>query len=235
MRSVDRASGFTMIELLFVIVVIGVMLAVITPRAYRANIDSKYGVVRQGAVELTSYALDWATQSLASQDQEESLATLDRYMASLAGQAAAVGFQFPDAEWIARGAGSGSSNWNNLNPTKRSVYGRFDSSGTNIFPENAVQDLISMNKVPVNPFNGVSIFQTSNDPANTGSPVTGAIACGGVVDGDWHYYALVFQGTDSTNGAVEDPSNDGSSAFYAGQAADSLEGLRNGIFLARER
>jgi type II secretory pathway pseudopilin PulG len=223
-----------MIELLFVIVVIGVMLAVVTPRAYRANIDAKYGVVRQGAVELTSYALDWANQSLASQDQEQSLASLDRYMASLSGQDATVGLSFPDAEWIAGGAVGNTSNWNNLN-LPRPILGRVNSLGANI-PENAVQDLLSSNKIPVNPFNGVSVFQSSNDPANTLNPVTGAIACAGVDEGAGsHYYALVFQGTDSTTGADENPSNDGTTAFYAGQDAGNLQGLRNGIFLARER
>jgi len=228
MRPVNRESGFTMIELLFVIVVIGVMLAVITPRAYRANIDAKYGVVRQGAVELTSYALDWANQGLASQDQELSASSLDRYMASLAGQAPEEGFNFPNAEWIARGA-DGGSNWNAVNLSRRGIFGR-----SNLIT-NAVQDMLSGNKILVNPFNGVSVFLSSNDPNESGNPVTGALGCGGVLEGTdgMHYYALVFPGTDSsTTDADKNPIN---TDLYAGQNAGTLSGLRNGIFLARER
>ncbi|MDY0222312.1 MAG: type II secretion system protein [Desulfobacterium sp.] len=221
MRSVERASGFTMIELLFVIVVIGVMLAVITPRAYRANIDSKYGVVRQGAVELVSYATEWATQGMASQDREASTSKLDAYMASLAGGTALPG------EWIADNVSE--SNWNsNLDDNLRPIPGRNTDIG--VVPETSIQDMIPGVKIPVNPFNGVSVFSSSNYPKD--NPITGALACAGrgeSTDG-WHYYALIFQGTDSTdkNPAVN-------ASFYAGQGPESLAGLRNGIFLARER
>lgn len=227
MSSVDQESGFTMIELLFVIVVIGVMLAVITPRAYRANIDAKYGVVRQGAVELVSYATEWANQGMASQDLDNSTADLNNYMASLVGVANAGLVPDPGiGTWIADVA---ASNWNN-------AAGFIGITGRNVAndpPETTIQDIIPGVKIPVNPFNGVSVFANTNDPS-AGSAITGAIACAGINEDDtineWYYYALIFQGTDSIN---NDPNADNS--FYAGQGPASLAGLRNGIFLARER
>ena len=231
MRSIDRASGFTMIELLFVIVVIGVMLAVITPRAYRANIDAKYGVVRQGAVELVSYATEWANQGMASQDRENSTSDLDAYMASLAGVIApAVILPAGSAQWIADNTNA--SNWNTGAGALAPVAGR---NGGNALPETTIQEMIPGVKIPVNPFNGVNVFSIANDPSNTPQAITGALACAGIdeniaADPGWHYYALIFQGTDSTTTGLNV-----NTTFYAGQGPTNLAGLRNGIFLARER
>ena len=216
-----------MIELLFVIVVIGVMLAVITPRAYRANIDAKYGVVRQGAVELVSYATDWANQGMASQDRETSTANLDAYMASLTGGTPPVD---GIARWIADNANT--SNWN-LSTTGGGamvIPGRNTAAG--VVPETTVQEMIPGVKIPVNPFNGVNVFSISNDPSNNNQAITGALACAGIDENDagWHYYALIFQGTDSTGATLL-----ANETYYAGQGPISLAGLRNGIFLARER
>ncbi len=216
-----------MIELLFVIVVIGVMLAVITPRAYRANIDAKYGVVRQGAVELTSYAVEWANQGLASQDREDSTADLNAYLASLTG-AANLAAVVPGgvATWIADVA---PSNWNNA-AAALVIPGRNTALG--VVPEITIQEMIPGVKIPINPFNGVNVFSLSNDPSAAGNAITGAIACAGIDENntqEWYYYALIFQGTDSTTNTFADTS------FYAGQGLTTLPGLRNGIFLARER
>jgi prepilin-type N-terminal cleavage/methylation domain-containing protein len=225
MNLVDRNAGFTMIELLFVIVVIGVMLAVITPRAYRANIDSKYGVVRQGAVELVAYATEWANQGMASQNQEDSTSNLDAYMASLVGGGAPPAAGNGIGQWIAFNGAT--SNWNTGAAAMAPIIGR---NGTNAVPETTIQELIPGVKIPVNPFNGVNVFSSSNYP--TTNPITGALACAGFGENSdgWHYYALIFQGTDSTN--IVFTADD---SFYAGQGATSLAGLRNGIFLARER
>lgn len=232
MRPVDRDPGFTMIELLFVIVVIGVMLAVITPRAYRANIDAKYGVVRQGAVELTSYALDWANQGLASQDLGASTADLNAYMASLVGSDGTAPVPSTgEATWIAEAA---ASNWKKT-AAPLVIPGRNTAAG--VVPEITIQEMIPAVKIPVNPFNGVNVFAAANDPSPVGGhAITGAIACAGINEDntgattEWYYYALIFQGTDSTTAG---PAL--GATYYAGQDPTALEGLRNGIFLARER
>ena len=59
MTKLTKQKGFTLIEILLVVVIIGLMLAVIVPRAWRANIDSKYGLVRQNCSELASFGSQW--------------------------------------------------------------------------------------------------------------------------------------------------------------------------------
>jgi len=50
MKKRINQKGFTLIELLLVVVIIGILLSVIVPRAWRANIDAKYGLVRQNCI-----------------------------------------------------------------------------------------------------------------------------------------------------------------------------------------
>jgi type II secretory pathway pseudopilin PulG len=229
-----------MIELLFVIVVVGVMLAVITPRAYRANIDAKYGAVRQGAVELTSYALDWVNQGISSQDRTLSTANMNAYLDSLVSGTPQNPFVAGTGqEWIALSGVGTSSNWNTntgaLAANRVGITGRHNGLVINAVPEITIQEMIPGVKVPVNPFNGANVFSAANDPAGVGAPVTGAIACAGfnegaVAGGGWFYYALVFQGTDVTGATFA-----ADTSFHAGQGVSTLAGLRNGIFLARER
>jgi len=222
MKRLKETKGFTLIELLLVVVIIGLMLAVIVPRAWRANIDAKYGLVRQNCSELASWAHDWAETMIAAQDEVASTATLDDYMQSLT---ATFG---TSARYIARNIDNVS--WNDFS-TQRTVAGR-RINGIVTKPEASVEAHVPPDKIPRNPFNGVSVFENPNDPYAGSSCVTGAIACAGINENTttgWNYYALLFQGTDNT---VYGYNNDNS--FHAGQGLD-LGGLRNGIFLARLR
>jgi prepilin-type N-terminal cleavage/methylation domain-containing protein len=212
MRWKNKRKGFTLIEILLVVVIIGIMLAVIVPRAWRANIDTKYGLVRQNCSELSSFAMEWAENQIEGADPATT-ATLNNYLASLTAPAA--------ASWVGAGAAT-SSNWNNNNATRVDITGRVP-----VKPETSVFGITPPDKQPRNPFNGASVFSTSND-GNTGV-IAGAIFCGGVAEAgapsQWNYYAFVFLGTDSAS----------NSDFHAAQTATTLDGLRNGVFLARVR
>ena len=70
MRKFERARGFTLVEILLTSVIIGVLLAIIVPRAWRANVDTKYQLVRQAGTELAGYAQQWAHEELLNQDRD---------------------------------------------------------------------------------------------------------------------------------------------------------------------
>ncbi|MDY0222313.1 MAG: prepilin-type N-terminal cleavage/methylation domain-containing protein [Desulfobacterium sp.] len=249
MRRNNWEKGFTLIELLLVVVIIGLMLSVIVPRAWRANIDAKYGLVRQNASELASFGQEWAENQLLAQNESVSTATIDDYLFTLSKRATAAGIWVNTAatwvadqantNWSFSGAGGTAATASNL-PGNIFVRGRTTStvlSPTGQVPETTVEGIIPPEKVIRNPFNEVNVFQSPNDPLTAGSVVTGAILCGTISDDgaaggvdQWHYYGFLFQGTDSTTNTVNQDTS-----FYSGMGISSLAGLRNGIFFARVR
>lgn len=209
-QSVQR-RGFTLIELLLVVVIIGLSLAVIVPRAWRANVDTKYGLVRQNCSELAAFGQSWAESQIRSQS-ENSSARLRDYYISLLG-------------WVAagsRGFGGGPANWT-ASPAQ-AVTGRVPN-----IPETNVAGILPPEKTLRNPFNGASVLASSNNPVTSAGVVPGSLFLGIAVDGSSLYYAFIWQGTDSTTTNIFN-----NNTFYAGQiSAFSLPGLRNGVFFAR--
>jgi prepilin-type N-terminal cleavage/methylation domain-containing protein len=226
MKKRINQKGFTLIELLLVVVIIGILLSVIVPRAWRANIDAKYGLVRQNCSELASFGSLWAEQQIEASVEYRSTAGMYNYLRTLTYSTSDTGGQA--INWIGTEDGS---NWNNRTSPLINITGRVQGNTFTVPPENSVEAIVPVEKIPRNPFNGVSVFSAANDPITAGTALPGAIACGWQIDdsrvGDWAYFAFIFQGTDNT---TTDPTD--SDSYLAGQDA-SLEGLRNGIFFAR--
>ncbi len=199
-------KGFTLVEILLVVVIIGIILAVVVPRAWRANVDAKYNLVRQAGTELGSYAMQWAEKQIAVQGEELSI-SLYHYFSSLSGSTAGTAVY------------SGTVNPNNWNQAGPVVVN--GNGGDSFTPSEVVENLVPPEKLPLNPFNGASYFASSNG----GDFLTpGLLACASAPDSGYTYFAFVFTGTDS--GSLTD--------FHGGQSV-SLEGLKNGVFIARAR
>jgi len=231
-------SGFTLIELLLVVVVMGLMLAIIVPRAQRAQVQTKYSSVRQNGVELAAFAIQWVEQGIEAQTENSGSKNI-HYFSSLAGLIGpATITNFANYEWIADDGDT--CNWNNNAANLVYVRGRNNSTGAAGAPDMTVQDLIDPGKEPRNPFNGISVFHPKNYPYPQVAPVPGSLAFAGIDDntraGGWVYFALLFQGTDSLSfNAGGGTSN--ANTFYGGMnnpaGSFSLGNLRQGIFVAR--
>ena len=219
--------GFTLIEILLVVVIIGVMLVVIVPRAWRANVDAKYNLVRQAGNELAAYGQQWAEQQLQSQ-QSGSVGMLNWYLASLCGWTSGT---YNVLQWVP----SSSVNWSGANVSVRGRNASNWNPGSASLPSNGVGDIVPPEKMPRNPFNGATYFMSTNNPAVELHAIPGAMASGVVSENtgnqweSYNYYALVFQGTDNDGYSLT-----ASGSFHAGQGP-GMEGLRNGIFMARTR
>lgn len=201
-----RSRGFTIIELLLVITIIGAILAVIVPRAWRAGVEAKYGLLQQDCTELASWANEWAQRQLESQASNDT-ANLNAYLESLAGE------DTPGTVyWVGE---SGASNWNNNVPA-----GFITIDGRALAPTVKVEGIMPAEKKPRNPFSGLPVFASAHDVGTT--PVSGAIGCAWANDGNYRYYALIFLDNSST----------ATTHFYGGQGT-TLAGLRNGTFMAR--
>ncbi len=71
------APGFTLIEFLLVMAIIGLLLAVIVPRAQRARIDAKFAEVRQSGSEIAAQIMTWAENQARSQPARLNYTTRD--------------------------------------------------------------------------------------------------------------------------------------------------------------
>ena len=162
-------QGFTLIEMLLVVALMGVMLAVVLPRAVRANNEAKFSQVRQYATEIASYTMQWA-QSKTSSQPEDGPYTAKHFL-----------MNHPDPEL----AGFA---------TQPLVY---QYTGSDNF--NGVEKIIPSETMPKNPFNEVSYFSKVNDDTKAPSPkpgllylVTGLDSVGQGKDYRYFYFLFTF-------------------------------------------
>lgn len=200
----DRAKGFTLIEILMVVAIIGVMLAVIVPRGWRANVDAKYNMVRQSAAELASWGLTWAERNLNTQDVSHD-SDLNDYVGTLHGYTG----NNTNTNWVSA----------QVNVPNRGVPATR--------PKNGVLEIMPSDKELRNPFNGVSYFESVHD-GNVVQPGLLYLATATDTSGGTTYdnYYFLFLGQDS-NAAAQWHAGMGTGAN------PPLANLRNGVFMTR--
>lgn len=132
-----KQAGFTFIEILLVVMIIGILLAVILPRAQRAQIDAKYSIVRQHATELSSYVSLWTQNRQEAKQQSSSWSAFQTLTMS------------PDS------LGSEQTSL-----ATRPLVDRY--TGSQSYQEQ-IAPLISRGNRPENPFNNESYFSQANN------------------------------------------------------------------------
>ena len=223
-----KNQGFTLIEILLVVVIIGLMLAVIVPRAYRANIEAKYGLVRQAASELASYGTQWIEEMTLAQ-RAESTCRITDYLDTLVNSSGGIADAWiprHTANWVGTGQATSSAIG-----TPVVIVGRKNTStGPDAAAESTVEDITPPDKWPMNPFGGSSYYTDANLVLGNTGVIVGAITPVWRTVDSVRYYAFLLQGTDSRATGSANPN-----AFHAGQDPRTEQGLRNGIFWIRSQ
>ena len=198
------ADGFTVIEVMLVLVIVGVIMAIVVPRAWRANIDAKYNIVRQSGSEIASWGLTWAERNLNSQPLEEG-----------PGPSTVTSKLIDYLETLKRvyTGNKNDQNWRVVNPPRPD--GRHEDLTY------AVLDIMPQDKLPRNPFNGISYFADENDGDIEFGP--GQLYLSRFEDTFGYYeYYFIYLGTESTS----------ATDWYAGME-DNSANARNGIFMTK--
>ena len=133
-KGLSSKKGFTLIELLLVLTIIGLALALIVPRAMRAQTDSKYSQVRQYGSEIASNIIVWAQSQAKAQRPETSFTLKDFLMEDIT---------------AADGAGL----------TSAKLVGKYTGNPDYL----AVASLSPQEAPPQNPFNATSYYSKAND------------------------------------------------------------------------
>ena len=137
--------GFTLIELLLVLAIIGLMMAVIIPRAMRAQTDSKFNLVRQNGSEIAGYVMAWAETQTRAQRENMNFTLRD--------------FLYDDIDQGEAGFAS------------KKLVDKY--TGNDDY--NGVERMVSPGRTPKNPFNEASYFNRANDDTEVPSKKPGLL------------------------------------------------------------
>lgn len=169
MFQVSRSSrGFTLIELLLVLTIIGLMMALIIPRAMRAQTDSKLGMVRQYGSEIAGYIMTWAENQTSAQRETANFTLRDFFYDDIT--EGEIGF------------------------SSKKLVDKY--TGNDDY--NQVETLIAPEKMPRNPFNEASYFNVANDDTLVPSKKPGLLYLASrkdPMDQDYLNFYLLFTST----------------------------------------
>jgi prepilin-type N-terminal cleavage/methylation domain-containing protein len=141
----SSSRGFTLIELLLVLTIIGLMMAIIVPRAMRAQTDSKFSMVRQYGSEMAGYIMTWAEAQTRAQRERMNFTLKD--------------FLYEDIEEDEVGF------------TSKKLVEKY--TGNDDF--NGVESMVAPERLPQNPFNEASYFNKANDDTDVPSNKAGLL------------------------------------------------------------
>ena len=222
----NKHKGFTLIEILLVMVIVGLVIAVVVPRVWRASADAKYNILRQHCAEIASVANMWCEAQVDSQDQE-STASLINYVAYIAGQRRGFGLRYRYGAWIAYTRDEIPCFSNAI----VTMPGRIVGGENNYTPTGPAVKMLPRDKVLKNPFSGQNLVETQY--GNPGA--TAILAAIEDVDAAGAIYASVwFQGLE-----VGDSSYLVEWSHFYGFIEDEVFGdgrqryVRQGVFMTR--
>ncbi|SDU49788.1 type II secretion system protein [Desulfobacula phenolica] len=219
-------KGFTFLELILVVAIIGGMMLLILPRTQRTFNAAKISLVRQAATEIGSYTIEYA-QNMSSGKADASSYTPASYLL------------YPTL-------------YDQTGPASASLVNHY--TGNPVFQ--GVKQNISLSSTLSNPFNKTSYFDEENDDSKIPSEKPGLLYL--VSSADLFRQNLNRQNiSQQQNKTVQDPSSDQNSspaaakaplsafiefyfiytgtenAWHGQMGTDSLNGIRNGMFVAR--
>lgn len=198
-------KGFSLLEFLLVLALIGFLLAVILPRFQRAATASRFAEVRHQATEIASFINQWTSGQVRAQLADSSFTPKDFLMERITTA--------------------------NNNFKSEPLYNHY--TGNENF--NGVEMLISPDDIPRNPFNQASYFNVVNDdPKMMPSSNPGLIyltsfreAKRPQGDRGLRFFYLVFTGTDLAS------RNQSLGTWYGGMDDEVESDIRRGVLVNR--